>query len=160
MRLKNIYRIVLVIVSVWLICGCSGFGKLRLPSPSDDKLTLDDLVNNSSDYDIYYWGYDLDNASGIVFDPKGDANILEVGFGWEKIEGREAVATVVKWVDIRDVDYTPTLYRILGPDDAFFGYLFTGWFHVVLKAKAPGVLYLYSIDAPPQYLHEGDEVRK
>ena len=87
-------------------------------------------IQESDDYDIYYWGYDLDNASGILFDPKGDAKILKVGSGWEKIEGREAVETVVKWVDFPDFNYTPELYRVLGPDDALFGYLFTGWYHV------------------------------
>lgn len=119
-------------------------------------MTVKDLIDHSSDYHVYYWGYDLNTASGIVFDPKADPNTINVGFGWEQIEGRETVETVVEWIDIPHVDFTPTLYRILGPDDSFFGYLFTGWSHVVLKATGPGVLYLYSIDAPPQYRIDGD----
>lgn len=149
-----------MIVPVLLVYGCSGFGKLRLQSAFDDRVTLDDLITDSSDYDIYYWGYDLDNASGILFDPKGDAKMLKVGSGWEKIKGREAVETVVKWVDFPDFNYTPELYRVLGPDDALFGYLFTGWHHVALKATEPGVLHVYGLDEPPHYLGPGDGFRK
>jgi len=156
---KYKFVILLAIVSAIFFSGCSSFGRLGLQPTEGNGITLDDLIENSSDYDIYYWGYDTDNASGIIFDPKGDKNTLKVGEGWTTVERRETVSEIVKWLDFRDFNYDPRLYRILGPDNKVFGYSFTGFSHVVFKAIDPDTLFVYGMEQPPHYLGPEDVER-
>lgn len=153
---KSIYIRVIVIIFIFFICGCSNFGKLRRQSKYDDGVDLDYLINNLSDYDIYYSGYSLEHSSGILFDPKYDGDTIKVSDAWKKIEGRQTVSTVVTWVSIPDTFYVPTLYRILGPDDKFFGYMFTGWSFADIKVINPETLFVYELDVSPVYLDPWD----
>ena len=60
--------------------------------------TIDKLVNNWQDYHIYYAGYKLSRASGIMFDPKND-DLKLLGDWWAKIESKESLDFVLKWID-------------------------------------------------------------
>ncbi len=154
----NIYgKLVMAVVASLLLISYSvpamaRYGKLRYQSGYGEEVTIKDLIENSDDYNIFYSGYAVDNPSGIMFDPKKDDKTLVPTDRWKEIENKETVSEVVSWIQIHDFpSYYPGLYRVLGPDDQFYGYLFTGWHHVFAKEVDKRALRVYNLPEPPHY---------
>jgi hypothetical protein len=154
---KSIGLAIMTIVLMVIITGCSGYGKLRLQSRSGDDVTVEKLQENFSDYTIHYAGYAVDNPSGIMFDPKNDNKALMPSERWTKLDDKESVIEVISWIKIQDSSHHyPRLYRILGPDDQFYGYLYSAWDHLLTKAVDDKTLWVYDLPDPPHY-EEGPE---
>ena len=147
-------------ISTILISGCSGYGKLQYQTQYREKVTIQELIENSDDYHIHYFGYAINNSSGIMFDPKKDSKTLIPSDRWASVEGRERVTEVVNWLQIHNYPgYYLRLYKILGPDDKLYGYLFTGWNHVVFKVVDESTLFVYGLPDPPHYFDYGPEMK-
>ena len=130
----KLFHFAIIIIISAIINGCSGYGKLIIESKNEDEVIIEKLIKNSDDYDIHYFGYGKKFVSGIIFDPKKDNKKLLPGEMWMEINEQTTVADIVKRIKSSDLrGFSPTFYRIVGPDGGFYGYLFTGWFHIVLK---------------------------
>jgi hypothetical protein len=153
MTIKRYIRLALMaVVLMYIIPGCSGYGKLRLQSRYGDDVTIEKLQENSSDYTVYYAGYAVNNPSGIMFDPKNNDKTLLPSDRWTKLDDKESVIEVISWIKIQDSSYYhPRLYRILGPDDQFYGYLYSAWDHLLTKVVDGKTLWVYDLPAPPHY---------
>ena len=155
---KNIYVrrfhiTIITIISAIIITGCSGYGKLVIESKNEAEVAIEKLIKNSDDYDIYYFGRSEKFVSGIIFDPKKDNKKLLPGDMWVKTNEQTTISDIVKRIKGSDFPgFSPTLYKIVGPDGVFFGYLFTGWFHIVLKKIDDDTLSVYGLNDPPEYL--------
>ena len=159
MKLSHIT--IITIISAIIISGCSGYGKLVIKSKNDAEVNIEKLIINSNDYDIHYFGYGKKFVSGIIFNPKRDNKKLLLGDIWVETNDQTTIADIVKRMKNSTFsEFIPTLYKILGPEDAFYGYLFTGWFHIVLKKIDDNTLSVYGLDDPPEYLdiRDFDEV--
>jgi len=144
---------IITIISAIIITGCSGYGKLAINSKNEAEVTIEKLVKNSGDYDIYYFGYGEKFVSGIIFDPKKDNKKLLPSDMWVEINEQTAISDIVKRIKSGNFPtFIPTLYKISGPGDVFYGYLFSGWFHIVLKKIDDDTLSVYGLDDPPEYL--------
>jgi hypothetical protein len=122
---------------IFFMSGCAKYGKLRVESRNvthiasskssakySEKMTIDKLVNNWKDYDIYYAGYRADRATGIMFDPKED-DLRLLGDWWEKIDTKESLEFVLKWINFPRTFYEVIpLYRMIGPGDKVYGYMY------------------------------------
>jgi len=151
MKLSHIT--VISIISAIIITGCSGYGELVIESKNEAEITIEKLIRNSDDYDIHYFGYGEKFVSGIIFDPKKDNKKLLLGNMWVEINEQTTISDIVKRIEGSDFQgFIPTLYKIIGPDGVFYGYLFTGWFHIVLKKIDDDTLSVYGLDDPPEYL--------
>jgi len=134
------------------LIGCAGYGRLRPYPKPDTHWKIQTLVHKASDYETYYFGSNEANAAGILFDPRNNETRLRPGKMWRKIKGSDRIAAVVESIDIGDFPhYRPSLYRIFGPDGKSYGYLFTGWNHVVLKAAGENALSVYGLKDSPNY---------
>ena len=152
MNIKNIYLPFTGLVFAFLMYGCAGYGKVKLQSGAGDKVTVQALIENSGDYNIYYSGYSTNNPFGVMFDPKKDDKTLTPSKGWTKVKGQEIVSKIVSEIRNHAFSwYTPRVYRIFDPDDQFYGYLFTGRRHVVAKVVDKKTLFVHRLSAPPQY---------
>jgi hypothetical protein len=162
MSMKRYIRLALMaIVIIYIITGCSGYGKLRLQSRYGDDVTMEKLKENLPEYTVYYAGYAVNNPSGIMFDPKNDNKTLTPSERWTKLDERESVIEVISWIKIQDSSYYyPRLYRILGPDDQFYGYLYSAWNHLLTKAVDGKTLWVYDLPAPPHYEDGPDDEAK
>jgi hypothetical protein len=112
---KHISLVIIFFVLLFLMPGClSSFGKIRSQSGNGERMTIDDLEKNWTDYTVYYAGMSPNRSSGVMFDPKNDDKTLLPGSNdrWKKIEDK---------------------YRVLGPDDQFYGYLFSGRSDVTIE---------------------------
>ncbi|MBT8358373.1 MAG: hypothetical protein KJO61_11440 [Deltaproteobacteria bacterium] len=143
----------IIIISAIIISGCSSYGNLVVKSKNESEGTIEKLIKNSDDYDIHHFGYGTKFVSGIIFNPKNDNKDLLLGDMWMTINEPTTISDIVtrmKGSDFRG--FNPTLYKIVGPDGVFYGYLFTGWSHVVFKKINDDTMSVYGLKDPPEYL--------
>lgn len=159
MTMKRYIRIALMaVVLMYIIPGCSGYGKLGLQSRYGDDVTIEKLQEKLPDYTVYYAGYAVNNPSGIIFDPKNDTKTLMPSERWTKLNDKESAIEVISWIKIQDSsDFYPRLYRILGPDDQFYGYLYSAWNHLLTKVIDGKTLWVYDLPDPPHYEYGPDD---
>ena len=156
-RIQYIKLSALGVLLVFLFAGCSGYGKTMMVRKGM-PVTLDELVSNSDDYNVYYHGINPDLVSGIIFEPKNDNKTLVLGGQWVKEDDKIVIADVVE--RIRETNfpgYLPKHYQILGPDNGMYGYIYTGWFHVAIKQLDKDTLSVYGLKGPPEYEDAGPD---
>ncbi|UCF72186.1 MAG: hypothetical protein JSW35_08285 [Deltaproteobacteria bacterium] len=160
---KYIYPAIIVPLLVFLISGCAwvkGYGKIRLQSGPGKKVTTQELEDNWHNYTIYYAGYygglSIKHPSAVMFDPKNDKRAL-VGDRWTKVQDQETLSRLISSIQSQKARYYPRLWRILGPDDQFYGYLFSAWRQVplVIKVLDDKTMFVYDLPMPP-YLEVPD----
>src|SRR5512134_224302 len=105
--------------------GCAGsYGKMRVEEKGG--ITAETLVNNWQNYEVYYYG-DGNRAIAVLFDPKTDGKTLKMGPRWDRMPDQNTLKKMVGYIEqqpFRGV-YGPRLWKILGPDDATYGYTYT-----------------------------------
>lgn len=154
---KGKYPAVVMLALVFLMCGCSwyrSYGKVRELSRHEEKLTIQGLIENWQDYTIYYAGSSAQQPSAIMFDPKNDDRAL-VSDKWIRVEDQETLSELISWLE-HSTRFPPRLQRILGPDDQFFGYFYSGWNHVVLKVVDERTLWASDLPVAPDFYYNGN----
>jgi len=145
--------IVLLVTGALLMSASVGhtffnYGKLRMVWPWRTEISIGQLHQNWDHYDIYYAGHSTAFPAAVMFDPKGDERKL-VSDAWIPVENRETLSRIIDrlWVDTQ---YTyPKLWRILGPDNQLYGYMYTAWDHAVMKTADAGVLWVRDLPHRP-----------
>jgi len=162
---KNLYLILMVFVLIFFISGClqfSTYGKLRQQSRDGNRVTIKDLKENSNDYIIYYAGYygslSIKHPSAVMFDPRNDNKEL-VGEKWTMVKDKHTLSELLSSIQSQEPigSLYPRLWRILGPDEQFYGFLFTAWDHVVTKVIDDKIMWVYDLPSPPYLSIDGDE---
>ena len=124
--MKTIKSLSLTLIAFVFIIGCSGtYAHLKTQSESDSKVTLQELDDNWSDYDIWF------KFTVIVFDPKNDDNKILVGSNWGTVKNQKAWAEIVEESTTPDGDFAPLwanyamtgVREIWGPNKQFYGYV-------------------------------------
>ncbi len=129
--MKTIKYVCIMLIALVSIMGCSGsYGKIKTQSESESKVTQQELIDNSSDYDIKYY------RTVVIFDSNNDdKKILAPNF-WSTVKDQETWAQIIKGNthgpfnnDIRRVwdSYSNSGVReIWLPDNQFYGYVLHG----------------------------------
>jgi hypothetical protein len=158
MEIFKKYGLLTVFLLFLMISGCAewqNYGKLRILPESQNQVTIQDLIDNWDDYDVYYSDdYDGFNARaplGILFDPKNNDTTL-VSDRWKKVRKQEDLINMAKWI-YPTTQYEPWLNEIIGPDGRIYGYLYYSHGFVTLKVLDDKTMYVFNLD-PPQ--EEGD----
>ena len=141
---------ILSLIFLFFISGCmqlSDYGKLRLQSGQRERVTIEALIKNWQDYNVYYAGLYESSPSAIMFDPKQDDRALE-GDTWIRVGDQEKLADLIDWMWTDPVSY-PRVWRVLGPNDEFYGFMFTGWNHVVAKLAGNRTMWVYDLPLSP-----------
>jgi len=124
MNIKKLAGIIILIV-VFLM-GCVGpSGKLKTQSITDSKVTLQELIDNWTEYDIWF------QSAVIVFDKKNDDKKLLVDGTWGTVKDQETWTGIVNANTMGDgsinpagANYTMTGVReVWSPDNHFYGYI-------------------------------------
>jgi len=149
---KHISLATILFVLLFLMPGClSSFGKVRSQSGNGERMTIDDLEKNWADYTVHYAGMSPNRPSGVMFDPKNDDKTLLPGSNdrWKKIEDKQTLSDVIGWIKVQDsTGYNPMLYRVLGPDDQFYGYLFSGRSDVTIEVFDDRTMFVNDLPDP------------
>lgn len=149
--MKSLKPILLPAVILTVLCmtaGCFGnYGKIRMAS-GDHNATIEELKGNWENYDILYAGLSTSSPSAIMFGPRTDGKRL-VGKKWTPVTNLAVLEEIVGWLDSY-VNFPPVLYKILSPENVFFGYIYTSpTEQIVIKQIDPKTLELENIPLPP-----------
>ncbi|MEW6666824.1 MAG: hypothetical protein AB1512_16605 [Thermodesulfobacteriota bacterium] len=141
-----------LILMVFPFSGCAGlspYGKLYLTADGKDRVTIEQLVERWQDYDVYWAGVSTHRPSAVLFDPKADDRVLQVHHWWVKLDRKETLLDLVKWLQF-DMDYDPEVRMVLSPDDRLFGYMYTAWHYARILVKDEKTLWVDDLSMPPE----------
>ena len=144
MEIMKKYRFLSVLLIVLIISGCASlqknYGKLKKLPKDQSEMIIQDLIDKWEDYNIYYAGGGSPYHRGIMFDPKNNDTTL-VGDRWKKVEDKEALLEIIKWIKHCD-----QLKEILGPDGLFYGYICYSYGHITLKMVGDKKMYVFDLE--------------
>ena len=132
------------LVSLSFLYGCPRYGSVQLLSNGGQTVTVRELIESWQDYVVYYTGWPGDYPVAMIFDPKGEDRTL-ICEAWIQILDEERLDRVIDRIKTR---YEPRLYKILGPDGQFFGYLFSGTGNLYLKSVDAGTMRVFDVHMP------------
>ena len=124
--MNSIKYVSVMLIACISIAGCAGsYGKIKNQSAKDSKITQQELIDNWSDYHIWY------KSAVIVFDPKNDDKMILVGNNWGTVKDQEMWTGIVKAnttihgnIDPVWASYSMTGVReIWGPENQIYGYV-------------------------------------
>ena len=123
----NIYKTsAIVVVILGLILGCSGdTARIKTQSAGDSKVTQQELIDNWSDYSIWF------RATVIVFDPKDDDRKILVGNNWGTVKDQATWTQIVEANTTSSGNLTPVwadfsmtnVREIWSRENQLFGYV-------------------------------------
>ena len=144
-----------------LLAGCAGYGQTEFIPSGDNQMTIEYLIEHSDEYVAHYSGYAPNNPSGLIFDPRNEGRALQPSERWVPISGPDAIREVKRWLDLGDLPgYYLSLRRIRGAEGNLYGYVYTGWQHLVMRQVDESTLYVYDLPDPPHYYGSGDAWRR
>ncbi len=138
--------ILILPISTWAFFG--SYGKLRVQPRGPEKVTIEMLEERWEDYDVYFAGPWIGRPSAVMFDPKDDDRKLVPHKWWVPVKKKEDLLQVVSGVKVGQVSFWPIVWRILGPDDQHYGYMYTAWQHVLIKVVDDKTLWVDDIPLP------------
>ena len=160
MEIIKKYKFLSVFLAALIITGCvswqKNYGKLKIIPKDQNEITIQHLIDNWDDYNIYYSdqydGFSVQSALGIMFDPKNNNTTL-VGDRWKKVRDQKTLKAMTKRIFLA-TQYEPWLNEILGPDGLLYGYLYYSYGAVGLKMVGEKKMYIFNLEEP---LNEGGE---
>ena len=163
---KCLYFYLFAVLLTGLTLGCSTttrYGKLGYPQTEEPKMTLDQLLKDWQDYNIYYSGVWEGHIYGVMFDPKNDARKLVGHEWWEPVETQEQLRQSILWMNIfRSFRYEPMLWKILSPDNKLHGFIYTARYPMIIKVIDNRTLWVDELTFPPLFevrLRDENETR-
>ena len=149
------------LMSVFLIvAGCGSYGKLRLQVGPGETVTIQQLKENWEKYHILATGVEPNVPSAIIFDRKDDGREI-IGERWWELKDYKSVSDTIDWIELQisTGPYYPRLWKILGPDDHLYGYMFTAWDHAVMPVGDDKTMRVMDLPMPPSLAVGGPDVR-
>jgi hypothetical protein len=144
------YRVVVVISLLFLVAGCGSYGKLRLQQGPGETITIQQLKENWQNYHILATGVEPNVPSAILFDRKDDGREI-IGERWWELKDGKSVSDTIALIgaQVTGARFYPRLWKMLGPDDHLYGYMFTSWDHAVMAIGDDKTMSVMDIPEPP-----------
>lgn len=137
-RMASIIGVLGVLAAAY---GCANYGLIKA---AGNEMTIQTLVNNWQDYDVSWTGLSVGEPTALMFDPKGGKKL--VGDIWHKVESKQSLLAFIGSLQANQL-YYPIVWRMVGPDGEFYGYLYSGWKHTVLKPVDKTTVRVYGVPA-------------
>jgi len=159
-KVKKRIGFVLLISLFFVVAGCGSYGRLRLQYGPAETMTIQQLKENWEKYHILATGVEPNVPSAIIFDRKDDGREI-IGERWWELRDYKAVSETVDWIEAQEPvgGYYPRLWKILGPDEHLYGYMFTAWDHAVMFVGDDKTMRVMDLPVPPFLAVGGPDVR-
>jgi hypothetical protein len=106
-----------------LLAGCSGYGKLVQPASCGMNVAIDELVENSRQYDVFYSGTESCPCS-VLFDPKDDPNSIQTNYRWRPVDELAMLYRLIN--SMRENKPGAARLRVIqGKDNDLYGFIYT-----------------------------------
>lgn len=149
-KMETLFIVLATLCIGILLFGCAlteKYGSLRIPSGPGDKITIEKLLENWQKYHVYFAGVRIPTPSAVVFDPKDDDKKLVYHEWWVEVISKEELSDIIGWLSLGE--FEPKLWKILGPDNQVYGYMYTAWSHAYIKVVDNKTLWLNEMTLPP-----------
>lgn len=130
--------------------GCAGYGSARYYRHDQEKLP--ELMADFQDYHVYYSGMSESFPSGLIFDPKNDGRTIAQK-KWIRVENRELMEKLVRKLELYH-HYPPRLYTLSGEQGQTYGYIYTGYKHIVVRQLPDDEIHVYEMHQPPHLKYD------
>jgi hypothetical protein len=153
---KYVTGAILLTGFVLIFSGCLGQGTYRVVPAVSGNVTIQTLMENWQDYNVYYAGLEVNNPSAVMFDPKNDDRVIAVD-RWSKVESRELLTGLIDSIQrqVNLTPYYPRLFEIRSPDGHLYGFIFTAWDVVLTKMIDDRTMFVFDIPLPPYLAVDG-----
>jgi hypothetical protein len=106
-----------------LLTSCSGYGKLVQPASCGMNVAIDELVENSKQYDVFYSGTESCPCA-VLFDPKDDPNTIQTSCQWKPVDELAMLYRIIN--SMRENKPEAARLRVIqGKDNVLYGFIFT-----------------------------------
>lgn len=158
-KVKKRIGFVLLISLFFVVAGCGSYGRLRLQYGPGETMTIQQLKENWEKYHILATGVEANVPSAIIFDRKDDGREI-IGERWWELKDYKSVSETISWIEAQTPvgPYYPRLWKILGPDEHLYGYMFTAWDHAVMTVGDDKIMRVMDLPMPPFLAVSGPEV--
>ena len=161
--MKKRFAAFLVAVGLVLaLSGCATYTGARSQMVYGNRITVQGLVKDWQNHNIYFTGHGRGHPSAVLFEPKDDDRAI-IADRWWKVETYEVLADLVDSIQ-RQLPigfYYPRLLELVGPDNHRYGYALTSWDHVVVKLIDDRTMVVYDLPLPPYLaIDGGDRLRE
>jgi hypothetical protein len=154
--IKHTYWLAALVVLTFLVSGCATFknyGKIR-PQPKA-QMTIETLQDKWKDYLVSYSGNSDNDPGAVIFDRKDDDRFLS-GDRWTAVEDERTLSRLIGIMKTWSTP-GPKLFKILGPDDHLYGYLYSLRNTAVFKVIDAKGMYAFGIEPPHPLLPFGGD---
>jgi hypothetical protein len=151
---KNVIRpMAVLLLGLLLLAGCAGYGSVRYyDGDIDAKAKLRRMIDHFEAYNVYYAGMSEAFPSGIIFNPvAGEQTVAQKN--WYPVDSRELAEKLIRNLE-RYHDYPPLLYTLTGEDGQAYGYIYTGYRHIIVRQLAENTIHVLEIHEPPHLRYE------
>ena len=137
-------------------CAPGRYGRLAVADRAD-PVTVETLVKNWEDYEIYFAGLHAGHPSAVLFERKDDDRGFSTG-RWFTVKSKDLLDGLVDSIrkQLPFAGYYPRLWKVFGPDGHLYGYMFTSWDHAVIKAVDEKTMFVNDIPMPPYLAIDGE----
>ena len=140
---KHITIGAVILIAAVFVSGCANYGAVRATRTQD--VTIDTLTKNWMNYKVYWTGLNKGEPTAIMFDPKEDGKTLTGAEDrWYEVGSKESLSSMIGWLKF-NLLYYPYVWRVVGPDGQFYGYVYTGYTKFVLKVVDEKTMQVYGI---------------
>jgi hypothetical protein len=117
-----------------MVAGCASYGRLKLESGPGATMTIQQLKESWQNYHILATGVEPAVPSAIIFDRKDDGREV-IGDRWWELTDHKSVSDTIDRIAAQAnvAQYYPRLWKMLGPDNHLYGYMFTAWDSAVMN---------------------------
>jgi len=150
MKMKKRLASVSLICLFFVFAGCGSYGKLRLQYGPGETMTTQQLKENWEKYHILATGVEPNVPSAIIFDRKDDGREI-IGERWWELKDYEAVSETIGWIEVQPLIgvFYPRLWKMLGPDEHLYGYMFTAWTEAVMTIGEDKTMRVMDLPVSP-----------
>jgi hypothetical protein len=145
---KYLTGILLLVGFVVFFSGCSLQGTYTIVPPVSGNVTIQALLENWQDYDVYFAGLDVGIPAAVMFHPKNDDRKITVD-RWSKVESRKLLADLIDSIQRQTSFSYPKLFEMRDPQGHLYAFIFTEWDVILTKMIGDHNMFFFDIPLPP-----------
>jgi hypothetical protein len=141
---KHLGTMLIMLAFFAVFSACAGIVRLQQTPREVQVEKLEDLVARWEAHDVYATIWRGAQVRAIIFDPKDDSKQI-IADRWVKVQSKEELS---RFLAHMEAGHTPRLFSILGPQESFFGYIYTVNVDIQTQMVNEQTIRVYEIKPP------------